>query len=150
MSEDASLAAVLFVCNLNRVRSPMAAALARRALGAGVYTDSCGLVAAEEVDPFAQAVMQEVGLDLADHRPKTMQDLKDGSFDLVVSLTPEAHARAAELARGRAMAVEYWPIPDPTLADGTREQRLEAYRQARRELERRLRERFGRPSTPAG
>lgn len=148
MSEAPS--AVLFVCNLNRVRSPMAAALARRMLGPQVFTDSCGLVAAEEIDPFAQAVMQEVGLDLAGHRPKTIQELKDGAFGLVVSLTPEAHARAVELARGRSTAVEYWPIPDPTLAEGAREQRLEAYRQARRELERRLRERFGRPSTLGG
>lgn len=140
--------AILFACNLNRVRSPMAAALAGRLFDGAVFTDSCGLFAAENVDPFAQAVMQEVGFDLAEHRPKTFQDLRDSSFDLVISLTPEAKAWAEDFASGRDMAVEHWPIPDPTLATGSREQKLEAYREVRRDLERRLVARFGRLSTP--
>ena len=134
--------AVLFACNLNRVRSPVAAAMLRQRVGATVFVDSCGLKPADEADPFAAAVMQEAGLDLSGHRPKGFDELEDDSFDLVISLTPEAHHRAVELARGRAVDLEYWPILDPTLEGGSREQRLAAYRAMRHEIGRRLSERF--------
>ena len=134
--------AVLFACNLNRVRSPLAAALFRRRFGARVFVDSCGLKPGEDVDPFAAAVAQELGLDLNGHRPKGFDELEDDSFDLVVSLTPEAHHRSVELARGRAVELEYWPILDPTLETGSRERRLEAYRVMRREIDRRIEARF--------
>ncbi len=133
---------MLLACNLNRVRSPVAAALLRHRFGARVFVDSCGLKPAETVDPFAAAVMAEVGLDISGHQPKSFDDLEDDSFDLVISLTPEAHHRAIELARGRAVELEYWPIYDPTLEGGSREQRLTAYRNLRSELGRRLDARF--------
>jgi protein-tyrosine-phosphatase len=139
--------AVLFACNLNRVRSPMAAALTRRIVGASTFTDSCGLRPSEGVDPFVVEVMAEIGIDLSRHRTKTFEELQDGSFDLVISLTPHAQHRAVEMSRGRAVEIEYWPTFDPTLAEGSRAQRLEAYRQVRDSLERRLLERFGPPST---
>jgi len=145
--------AVLFACNFNRVRSPMAEALMRMVHGDRVFVDSVGLrreAGEKEVDPFAVAVIDEIGGDLAGFRPKTFDDLEDESFDLVISLTPEAQHRAVELARGRAVDIEYWPTLDPTLVDGTREQRLEAYRQVRDDLARRIRERFGRASTFGG
>jgi protein-tyrosine-phosphatase len=142
--------AVLFACNLNRVRSPMAAALMRRRYGGSVYVDSCGLRPADSVDPFAVAVLDEVGVDISDYAPKSFDDLEDQSFDLVVSLTPQAQHRAVELARGRAVEIAYWPVMDPTLTSGSRDQRIEAYRQARDELDRRMLERFGRLSTFGG
>jgi protein-tyrosine-phosphatase len=143
-------AAVLFTCNLNLVRSPMAAALMRRMWGTRVFVDSCGLHAAEDPDGFVLAVMAELGQDLSAHRPKTFDDLEDGSFDLVISLTPEAHHRAVEFGRARSTDIEYWPTSDPTLEQGSRDQRLQAYRRVRDELEARLLERFGRPSTFGG
>lgn len=145
--------AVLFACNFNRVRSPMAEALMKRAYGDRVFVDSVGVKREEAeagVDPFAAAVIDELGGDLAGFNPKTFDELEDESFDLVVSLTPEAQHRAVELARDRAIDIEYWPIFDPTLAEGSREQRLEAYRQVRDELARRIEQRFGRPSTFGG
>ncbi len=142
--------AVLFTCNLNLVRSPMAAALMRRMWGTSVFVDSCGLRAADEPDGFVLAVMNELGQDLSAHAPKSFDDLEDGSFDLVISLTPEAHHRAVELGRARSTEVEYWPTSDPTLEQGSRDQRLQAYRRVRDELQGRLLERFGRPSTFAG
>jgi protein-tyrosine-phosphatase len=148
--------AVLFACNLNQVRSPMAEALLKRLVGDRVYVDSCGLKrpamvhdderdedVAASVDPFVDAVMAELNCDLAGHHPKTFDDLEDFSFDLVVSLTPEAQHRAVELARARAADIEYWPTHDPTLIDGSREARLEAYREVRDGLARRIAERFG-------
>ena len=141
--------AVLFACNFNRVRSPMAEALLKRALGDRVYVDSCGLKlepteAGEGADPFVRSVMEEISVDLAGHAPKTFDQLEDASFDLVISLTPEAQHRAVEMTRGRAAEIEYWPTFDPTLAEGSREARLAAYREVRDQLAKRIAERFPR------
>ncbi|MEW6018120.1 MAG: low molecular weight phosphatase family protein [Pseudomonadota bacterium] len=138
--------AVLFACNFNRVRSPMAEALAKRLFGDRVYVDSCGLKSDEDADgadPFVGAVMAELGVDLQSHQPKTFDDLEDSSFDVVISLTPEAQHRAVELARHNAVEIEYWPTHDPTLAEGSRENRLAAYREVRDALAARLKARFG-------
>lgn len=142
--------AVLFACNFNRVRSPMAAGLMRLIYGLRVFVDSCGLRPGEEIDPFVVVVMDEVGADLSHHRAKSFDDLADGSFDVVVSLTPEAQHRAVELSRGRAVDIDYWPTSDPTLAEGSREARLEAYRAVRDDLRAHILRRFGRPSTFGG
>jgi protein-tyrosine-phosphatase len=144
--------AVLFACNHNRVRSPMAESLMKLMFGDRVYVDSCGLRRDEDddPDPFAVAVMDELGADLSRHRAKTFDDLEDDSFDVVISLTPEAQHRAVELARHRAVEIEYWPTLDPTLTMGSREAALEAYRGVRDALAARIRERFGKAATFGG
>lgn len=144
--------AVLFACNHNRVRSPMAEGLMKRLLGDRVYVDSCGLRhdQGDEADPFVVAVLDELGIDVADHRVKSFEEMADGSFDVVISLTPEAQHRAVELARGRAVEIEYWPTHDPTLATGSREQMLEAYRQVRDDLDAKIRARFPLPARTVG
>ncbi|MFP4537480.1 MAG: low molecular weight phosphatase family protein [Dichotomicrobium sp.] len=140
--------AVLFACNMNAVRSPMAAALFRHLAGRGVYVESAG-VRAGDPDPFAIAAMQEIGLDIAGHRPHTIADLFDTSFDVVVSLTPEAHHQALEMTRTMAVEAEYWPTLDPTLAGGgNREQIMAAYRQCRDGLLDRIKTRFAFPGAP--
>ena len=143
-------AAVLFACNLNRVRSPMAEALLKQLAGDRIFVDSCGLEAemeeclpGEGVDPFVAEVMAELGCDLSRHRPKTFEALEPDSFDLIVTLSPEAQDRALSLGRNRGAQVEYWPAADPTVVEGSREGRLEAYRQARDALAARIAERFG-------
>ena len=136
--------AVLFACNLNRVRSPMAAALLRRRFGDAIVAESCGLRPAEDIDPFVVAVMDELGLDLEHYRPKGFDEVGDVAFDLVVSLTPEAQHRAVEMSRDRPVEIEYWPTFDPTLADGSREARMAAYREVRDALAVKIAERFGR------
>lgn len=144
--------AVLFACNHNRVRSPMAEGLMKLLLGDRVFVDSCGLRADQgpDPDPFVVAVMDELGVDTTHHRPKAFDDLEDDSFDVVVSLTPEAQHRAVELARGRAVEIEYWPTHDPTLASGSRETVMESYRAVRDALEARIRERFPIPARTVG
>jgi protein-tyrosine-phosphatase len=133
--------AVLFACTLNSVRSPMAAALMQHLFGKFVYVDSAG-VRAGELDPFAVEVMEEVGIEIGKYKPKAFEDLEDGSFELAITLSPEAQHRAIEMTRTSAVDIEYWPTMDPTAVEGTREQRLDAYRQVRDELMRRIRERF--------
>jgi protein-tyrosine-phosphatase len=137
--------AVLFACGLNSVRSPMAAALYRQLFGRTAYVGSAG-VRKGELDPFAVAAMDEIGLDIARHRPMTFEELEDLeglNFDLIVTLSPEAHHKALELTRTIASDVEYWPTADPTLASGNREQQLDAYRQVRDQLMQRIKTRFG-------
>ena len=141
--------AVLFACGLNSVRSPMAAALFRHLLGRAVYVGSAG-VRRGELDPFAVAVMDEVGLDISKHRPMTFEELEDWeglNFDLIVTLSPEAHHKALDLTRTIAADVEYWPTQDPTGQEGSRAQRLDAYREVRDMLSARIKERFAAPST---
>jgi len=139
--------AVLFACGLNSVRSPMAAALFKHLFGRVTYVGSAG-VRKGELDPFAVAAMEEIGLDITKHRPITFEELEDLeglNFDLIVTLAPEAHHRALDLTRRLALEVEYWPTPDPTIAEGNREQRLESYRAVRDQLMTRIRRRFGPP-----
>jgi len=136
--------AVLFACGMNSVRSPMAAALLKQMLGTSLYVGSAG-VRKGELDPFAAAAMEEIGVDISAHRPLTFEELDDLeglNFDLIVTLSPEAHHKALGLTRTLAADVEYWPTADPTAIEGSREQRLNAYRDVRDQLLRRIRERF--------
>ena len=132
--------AVLFACTMNAVRSPMAAAMLRH-LTRGLYIESAG-VKAGELDPLAVETMGEIGLEIGKHRPRRFEDLEDGSFDLVITLSPEAQHKAVEMTRMAATRVEYWPTMDPTAVEGSREQRLNAYRAMRDLLMQRLKQRF--------
>jgi protein-tyrosine-phosphatase len=132
---------VLFACGFNSIRSPMAEAMLKQLHGRRIYVDSVGVRAAP-VDPFAVAVMAEIGLDLSRHSPKIFAALEDNSFDLIVSLAPEAQHQAVELTRTTACDVEFWPVFDPTATEGSREEILAAYRALRDLLRRRIRERF--------
>jgi len=136
--------AVLFACTTNTVRSPMAAAILRHLAGRGVYVESAG-VRPDVPDAFAIAVMEEIGIDISKHMPHTLRELHDTSFDLIVTLSPEAHHQALELTRTMAVDVEYWPTFDATLmiGHGSREQVLEAYRSVRDGLFSRIKQRFG-------
>jgi protein-tyrosine-phosphatase len=140
--------AVLFACGLNAVRSPMAAALLQQMFGRAIYVGSAG-VQKGELDPFAVAAMEEIGIDIARHKPVTFEELDELeglNFDLIVTLSPPAHHKALELTRTHSAQVEYWPTVDPTATEGNREQRLDAYRALRDQLLAQIRARFG----PAG
>ncbi|HEX2594682.1 MAG TPA: arsenate reductase ArsC [Rhizomicrobium sp.] len=133
--------AVLFACTFNAVRSPMAAAIMRHLFGKFVYVESAG-VKAGILDALADEAMDEIGIEISGYKPKQFEDLEDGSFDLVITLSPEAHHRAMELTRTSAVEIIYWPTFDPTVLEGSREQRMDGYRMVRDELVRRIRERF--------
>jgi protein-tyrosine-phosphatase len=132
---------VLFACTENSLRSPMAEAMMKHLHGHHVFVDSVG-VRAGTLDGFAVEVMAEIGLDIAGHRPKTFDDLDDTSFDLVVSMSPEAQHGAVELTRSSATEIEYWHVFDPSIVEGGRDARLDAYRQVRDRLMAHIRERF--------
>ena len=132
---------VLFACSENAVRSPMAESLARLQFGRAVYVASAGVRPGER-NPFTTAVMDELGVDLSRHRPQTFEDLDDTSFDLIVTLSPEAHHRALEFTRTLAVDVVYWPTMDATATEGSRDTMLDAYRDVRDGLRRRIRTTF--------
>lgn len=138
--------AVLFACGMNSVRSPMAEGIMKFLFGRQVYVDSVG-VRKQEVDPFTVAVMDEIGIDLSRHYPKTFDDLDDDSYDLVITLAPDAQHRAIEMTRSMACEVEFWATFDPSIVEGNRETRLDAYRQVRDKLMKRITERFS-PAPP--
>src|SRR5882672_9874306 len=144
--------AVLFACGLNSVRSPMAAGLFKQMMGRLTYVASAG-VRKDELDPFAVAVLDEVGIDISKHRPMTFEELDDWeglNFDLIVTLSPEAHHKALDLTRTIAADVEYWPTQDPTGAEGNREQKLQAYREVCDTLLLRIRKRFSKAGAASG
>ncbi len=126
----------------------MAAAILKHLTGNRVYVDSAG-VRPGTPDPFAVAVMEEIGIDMSRHVPVAIADLHDTSFDLIVTLAPEAHHQALDLAQGYAIDVEYWPTPDPTLATGAREQILDAYRDVRDRLFAKIKQRFPLAAAPS-
>jgi len=134
--------AVMFCCTLNSVRSPMAEGILKKLVGADIYVDSVG---AREgfTDPMMVEVMKEIDVDMSGHNPKTFDELEDTSFDLIIALSPEAQHHAVELTRTMACEVEFWNTFDPTIIEGTRDQRLDAYRQVRDQLQARLAKRFG-------
>lgn len=138
---------VLFCCDHNAVRSPMAEGLAKQLLGSSVYIQSAGVKSEMEVDGFAVEVCREIGVDLTRHRVKSFDDFEDWgedieSYDLIIALSPAAQRRAQEYTRHHALDVEYWPTLDPTgLAEG-RDAKLAAYRQTRDQLRERIDERF--------
>jgi protein-tyrosine-phosphatase len=132
---------VLFACTHNAIRSPVAEAVMKYLHGRKVYVQSVGL-RPQPIDPFVVAVLDEIGIDLSRHRPRSFDDLEDDYFDLVISLSPEAQHRAVELTRTSSCEIEFWPTMDPSLITGSREQRLDGYRALRDDLLRRLRTRF--------
>ncbi|MHA7773899.1 arsenate-mycothiol transferase ArsC [Roseibium sp. M-1] len=141
--------AVLFACGMNSVRSPMAEALTAKLFPGQVYVRSAG-VRAGKVDPFVDAVMAEIGVDMSRHHPKTFDDLDESGFDLVVTLAPEAHHKALDMTRTESVDVEYWPTMDPTLATGSRDQILGEYRTVRDQLMMRIKKRLGWAPPPSG
>ncbi|WP_417804729.1 arsenate reductase ArsC [Thalassospira lucentensis] len=137
---------VLFACSYNAVRSIMAATLMRHFYGTRIYVECCG-VRAGDVDGFAVEVMNEIGLDISSYHSKTFDQLEDGFFDLIITMSPEAQHRAVEMTRTMACDVEFWNTFDATIVEGSRETRLEAYRQVRDQIKKRILDRF--PMGPA-
>lgn len=124
---------ILFMCGMNSIRSPMAEVLAKAMLPKGTYIASAGVKPGER-DPFVDVVLDELNLTAGRHQPHTLDELEDDYFDLIVTLAPEAHHAALELTRSMPVEVVYWPTPDPTVATGTRDQILSAYRDVREHI----------------
>jgi protein-tyrosine-phosphatase len=140
--------AVLFACNLNTIRSPIAAGLLRRYAGGLIHVESCGVWPGGQMDPFMVEVMREKRIDLSEHQPRVFEDLADASFDQIIAFTEDSYMRALQFARTLAAEVEHWPIGDPSAGGETRDMRLEAYRAVRDEIDDAIRSRLNDRSTP--
>ena len=144
---------MLFCCDHNAVRSPMAEGIMKKYYGARIYVQSAGVKNELEIDGFSVAVCAEIGVALERHRIRSFDEMEQwgdriGAYDLIVALSPAAMRAAQEYTRWHAIEVEYWPIFDPTGLGETRDAKLAAYRQARDQIERRIRDRFGPPEDP--
>lgn len=140
-NEDAPQS-VLFVCTMNVIRSPMASAIARTLYPKQIYFRSAGAFSGEN-DPFVKSVMNEANVDISTHNPKTYDELEDEHFDLIITLTSDARDRIAEITGIDVSEIELWELPDPTLTNGSRDQKMDAYRAVRDELARKIKQRFG-------
>jgi protein-tyrosine-phosphatase len=143
--------AVLFCCDHNAVRSPMAEAMMKKFYGQRAYVQSAGVINDMEVDGFSIAVCAELGVELSRHRSRSFEEMQTlgedlGQFDLIIALSPASQRAALELTKTSHLAVEYWPIIDPTALGEGREAKLAAYRQARDQIKTRMIDRFGPPS----
>ena len=139
---------ILFCCDHNSVRSPMAEGITKKLYGTEAYIQSAGVKSDLDIDGFAISVCQELGVELSRHRSRSFDEMEDwgddlSSFDLIIALSPASQRRAQELARHSHIEVEYWPILDPTGLGETREARLVSYRQARDQIHDRLVARWG-------
>jgi arsenate reductase len=142
---------VLFCCDHNAVRSPMAEGIMKKLYGTETYVQSAGVTNDLEIDGFSIAVCQEVDVELSRHRSRSFDEMENwgddlSSFDLVIALSPASQRRALELTRFYHLDVEYWPILDPTGLGDSRDAKLESYRQARDQIRDRLLARFGPPT----
>lgn len=145
--------AVLFCCDHNAVRSPMAEALMKKFYGQRAYVQSAGVTNDMEIDGFSIAVCREMGIELSRHRSRSFDEMREmgddlGQYDLIVALSPASQHAALDLTRHNHLEVEYWPIIDPTAIGDGRDAKLAAYRQARDQIKDRMTARFGAPSEP--
>lgn len=132
---------VLFVCNMNQIRSPMAEFLTKDIFGDKIYVQSAGIYTGDE-DGFMQSVMQERGIDASSHEPESLDQLEDSYVDLVITLTQQAHEGTVDFFKDQPVEVEFWETENPSIAVGKREVVLSAYRKTREQLEKRIRQRF--------
>jgi protein-tyrosine-phosphatase len=145
----AHVKSILFMCGQNAIRSPMAEVMTRAMLPKDMFVASAGVLPGNR-DPFVEVVLNEKKLSLGKQIPQTLDELEDAFFDLIITLSPEAHHAALELTRTMPVEVEYWPTFDPSGEGESREQKMEAYRSVRDELERKIRQRFGPAGQPTG
>ncbi len=150
MSAD-NPSSVLFACNFNAVRSPMAEGMMKKYYGTRIFVQSVGVRSDHEIDGFSVAVCAEIGIDISNHKCRSFDEMEDwgddiDSYDLVIALSPASQRRALEYTRVHALEVEYWPTLDPTDMGQTREEKMDAYRQVRDLLSKNIIDRFGPPN----
>ncbi|MBU2935869.1 MULTISPECIES: low molecular weight phosphatase family protein [Pacificibacter] len=144
---------ILFCCDHNALRSPMAEAMMKQLYGTDAYVQSAGVMNDLDIDGFAVYVCQEIGVELSRHKARSFQDLQEigehmSSYDLIIALSPASHHKALNLTKLFHIDVEYWPITDPTGSGENRETKLDAYRSTRDQIKTRMIERFGPPKHP--
>ena len=148
MTSNSLPQSILFCCDHNAVRSPMAEGIMKKLYGTDTYVQSVGVINDLEIDGFSIAVCEEIGVELSRHRSRSFDEMERwgddlSSFDLIVALSPASQRRALELTRLFHLTVEYWPILDPTGIGETREMKLVSYRQTRDQIKSKLREKWG-------
>ena len=132
---------VLFICQLNSVRSPMAEGLLRKRLGDKINVKSCGLTP-DDPNDFMLSIMKEIGVDMSDHEPLGLEDVQDESFDRIIAFTADAKAGAEAVLGENSPEIELWAVPNP--GEGSLDVRalLNNYRAIRSNIDARLSREF--------
>ena len=138
------ISAILFACNINAVRSAMAEAMIKVTYPGKIFADSCG-VSPGNPDGFAIAVMEEIGINLNTHQPKSFDDLDSAFYDVIISFSPEAHEAAVALTQSMDCETLYWPVDNLANLTGSRDERLRAYRHVRDIIQCNLERYLGKP-----
>ncbi|MGR3815366.1 MAG: arsenate-mycothiol transferase ArsC [Cognatishimia activa] len=139
---------VLFCCDHNAVRSPMAEGIMKQLFGMETYVQSAGLKNDLEIDGFAITVCHEIDVELARHQSRSFEEMEQfgdqlSSFDMIIALSPASYARAKELTKLFHLDVLFWDTSDPTSTGETRESKLDAYRKTRDEIIAQLKAQWG-------
>ena len=139
---------VLFCCDHNAIRSPIAEGLAKLYYGKKIFIQSAGILNEVEIDGFAIAVCAEIDVILERHQSRSFDEMEKwgddiSSFDLIVALSPAAQRAALEYTRYFSLDIEYWPILDPTGLHEERNLILETYRTTMYQIRDRILDRFG-------
>lgn len=142
MTKEDLPASVLFVCNMNQIRSPMAEFLTRDIYGSKIYAQSAGVYTGDR-DEFMHAAMQERNIDSTSHEPESLEELEDAFVDLVIPMTSQANDACMDFFKGQPVRIEFWDTENPSIAVGNREAVLASYRKTRNDLEKQIRKRFG-------
>ena len=140
--DNGTISSVLYVCSMNSTRSPMAEEITKMLYGDKIFSQSAGAKTGE-YNGFAVEVMNELGVSMENHVPRAIEELESGYYDLIVTLSEEAHEKTMEIASDQAVTIEYWPTNDPTIVTGNREQILNAHRQVRDGLRKKIKEKLG-------
>ena len=133
---------VLFICQLNSVRSPMAEGLLRKRLGNKIFVKSCGLTP-DDPNDFMLSIMNEIGIDMSGHKPLAVEDVKGEAFDRIIAFTAAAKAGAEAVLGDNHPEIELWSVPNP--GEGSLDVRalLNNYRAIRSNIDARLAREFG-------
>ena len=125
---------VLFLCVHNSARSQLAEGILRARAGDRVQVFSAGS-APSYVHPLALRVLQERGIDVSQHRSKSVDEFAHTQFDYVITLCAE---EVCPIFLGATQKL-HWALPDPSAVPGNDSEQLDAFRQTANELEKRLR-----------
>ena len=145
-----NIQSVLFCCDHNAIRSPMAEGIFKKFYDKKIFVQSVGVKHGGEIDHFAIEVCSEIGVVLEKHQARSFAEMEKwgdeiGSYDLIVALSPAAQRAALEYTRVFSLEIEYWPTLDPTGLHENRVYILEAYRTTMNQIRERIVKRFGPP-----
>ena len=138
---------VLFCCNYNSVRSPMAEGIFKKLIDQRIFVQSAGVFDTLEIDGFTVKVCDEINVKLSKHRVRSLKEMEKeggftGGFDLVVALTKESLEEVRKYSRYSSVMIEDWIVEEPVKDENDINQTIGSYRNTRDIILKKINERF--------